>query len=207
MDCAGCDVVVIGGGDTGSDCVGTARRQGAGKIYQLDLMPMPPEKEDKEATWPEWPRILRTSTSHEEGCERMWQTSTKEILLDDKGNVRAVRCVKIEWAKDPATGRFTPKEVPDSAFEIPAQRVFLAMGFTQPSQGLLDAFALAKDARGNALAQPENGMNPFVTSDARVFACGDTRSGQSLVVRALREGLRCADAVDRYLSQPQQEAA
>ena len=207
VDCAGCDVVVIGGGDTGSDCVGTARRQGAGKIYQLDLMPMPPEKEDKEATWPEWPRILRTSTSHEEGCERMWQTSTKEILLDDKGNVRAVRCVKIEWAKDPATGRFTPKEVPDSAFEIPAQRVFLAMGFTQPSQGLLDAFALAKDARGNALAQPENGMNPFVTSDARVFACGDTRSGQSLVVRALREGLRCADAVDRYLSQPQQEAA
>ena len=113
-------------------------------------MPMPPEKEDKEATWPEWPRILRTSTSHEEGCERMWQTSTKEILLDDKGNVRAVRCVKIEWAKDPATGRFTPKEVPDSAFEIPAQRVFLAMGFTQPSQGLLDAFTLAKDARGAA---------------------------------------------------------
>lgn len=194
----GCDVVVVGGGDTGSDCVGIARRQGAGKVYQLDLMPKPADKENKDLTWPDWPKKLRTSTSHEEGCERLWETSTKEILKDDKGAVRAVRCVKLSWTnKD---GRWIPNEVPGSEFEIPAQRVYLAMGFVQPSEGVLKAFGVPTDARGNAKADLENGSNPFATGVERVFACGDTRSGQSLVVRAMSEGRRCARAVDRFLT-------
>lgn len=198
VDCKGCDVVIIGGGDTGSDCVGTARRQGAGKIYQLDLSPMPPEKEDKSQSWPAWPRKLRTSTSQEEGCERLWETSTKEILLNDKGEVRGVRCVKLKWSLG-ADGRFTPAEVPDSSFEIPCQRVLLAMGFQHPAQGLLKAFGIETDARGNAKAGIEGSAAPFATTAPRVFACGDARSGQSLVVRAMSEGRRCARAVDIFL--------
>lgn len=194
----GCDVVVVGGGDTGSDCVGIARRQGAGKVYQLDLMPMPAEKEDKEATWPDWPKKLRTSTSHEEGCERLWETSTKEIVKDEKGAVKAVRCVKLSWAKK--DGRWTPTEVAGSEFEIPAQRVYLAMGFVHPTETVLTAFGVQADARGNAKAAIENGAKPFATSVEGVFACGDTRSGQSLVVRAMSEGRRCARAVDVFLT-------
>lgn len=194
----GCDVVVIGGGDTGSDCVGIARRQGAGKVYQLDLMPKPVAKENKEATWPDWPVKLRTSTSHEEGCERLWETSTKEILKDEKGAVRAVRCVKLSWTKK--DGRWISSEVAGSEFEIAAQRVYLAMGFVHPSESVLTAFGVQKDARGNAKAELENGEKPFNTSVERVFACGDTRSGQSLVVRAMSEGRRCARAVDVFLT-------
>ncbi len=195
----GCDVAIIGGGDTGSDCVGIARRQGAGKIYQIDISDCPPEKEDKDATWPDWPRKLRTSSSQEEGCERLWNTATKEILLNDKGEVRALKCVKLKTKIDPATGRRGFKEVPDSGFEIPVQRVFIAMGFLETSRAVLDAFGVAHDARGNAAAGLENSASPFATSAAGVFACGDARSGQSLVVRAMSEGRRCARAVDLYL--------
>lgn len=195
----GCDVAIIGGGDTGSDCVGIARRQGAGKIYQIDISSCPPEKEDKEATWPDWPRKLRTSTSQEEGCERLWDTATKEILLNDKGEVRALKCVKLKWSIDPETGRRMMQEVPDSGFEIPVQRVFIAMGFLETTRALLDAFEVEHDARGNAKAAIENGDKPFATSVDGIFACGDARSGQSLVVRAMSEGRRCARAVDLYL--------
>lgn len=198
FDCRGCDVVIVGGGDTGSDCVGTARRQGAGRIWQLDLSPMPPEKDDK-SCWPAWPRKLRTSTSHEEGCERLWEASTKEILLNDKGEVRGVRCVKLKWSLGP-DGRFTPSEVPDSAFEIPCQRVLLAMGFMHPAAATLKSFGVETDARGNAKAGVDGSEAPFATSVPGVFACGDTRSGQSLVVRAMSEGRRCARAVDVFLT-------
>lgn len=194
----GCDVVVIGGGDTGSDCVGIARRQGAGKVYQLDLMPRPAAKENKETTWPDWPAKFRASTSHEEGCERLWETSTKEILKDENGAVKAVRCVKLSWTK--RDGRWISSEVPGSEFEIPAQRVYLAMGFVHPSENVLTAFGVDKDVRGNAKAELENGVKPFNTSVERVFACGDMRSGQSLVVRAMSEGRRCARAVDIFLT-------
>lgn len=195
VSCTGCDVAVIGGGDTGSDCVGTARRQGAGKIYQIDLMPCPPEKEDKDAVWPDWPRILRTSTSHEEGCERLWETATKEILLDKNGQVRAIHCVKAKF--DPASRRLV--EVEGSDFEIPVSRVILAMGFVHPSAEPLKALGVALDARGNAAADFDKGDKPFQTSVEGVFACGDTRRGQSLVVHAMAEGRRCARAVDRFL--------
>lgn len=195
VSCAGHDVAVIGGGDTGSDCVGIARRQGAGRIYQIDIGACPPEQEDKEATWPEWPRKLRTSSSHEEGCDRLWETSTKEILLNETGQVRALHCVKVKY--DVQTRRF--EEVEGSDFEIPVGRVFLAMGFMHPDAAILQAFGVQTDMRGNALAQTESSKDPFATSIKGVFACGDTRSGQSLVVRAMSEGRRCARAVDTYL--------
>ncbi len=194
----GCDVAIIGGGDTGSDCVGIARRQGAGKIYQIDISACPPEKEDKELTWPDWPYKLRTSTSQEEGCERLWNTATKRILLNDKGEVRGIECVKLQWEVD-ERGRRISKEVPDSRFEISVSRVFIAMGFLHAAQPLLEVFGVKTDARGNAQAEIETGKHPFATSVEGVFACGDARSGQSLVVRAMSEGRRCARAVDLYL--------
>ena len=195
IDAKGKHVVVIGGGDTGSDCVGIARRQGAESIVQLDIGPCPPLQEDKAATWPDWPRKLRTSSSHEEGCERLWGISTKEILVNDSGAVRGLHCVKVRL--DPATKRLTQE--PGSDFEIAADRVFLAMGFAHPTEELLEAFGIQRDARGNAKAGTETDLRPFESSVAGVFACGDTRSGQSLVVRAMSEGRRCARAVDLYL--------
>lgn len=195
VSCAGCDVAVIGGGDTGSDCVGIARRQGAGKIYQIDIGPQPPEKEDKEAVWPDWPRKLTTSTSHEEGCERMWLTATKEILRDDEGAVRGIRCVKVFYEP----GNRYPTEVEGSDFEIPVSRVFIAMGFFNPSHQVVKAFGVETDVRCNVKANTEAGDHPFATSVEGVFACGDARSGQSLVVRAMSEGRRCARWVDLYL--------
>ncbi len=195
VNCQGCDVAVIGGGDTGSDCVGVARRQGAGRIYQIDIGRCPPEKEDKELTWPDWPLKLRVSSSHEEGCERLWETSTKEILRDEAGRVRALRCVKVSF--DAQTRRFN--EVPGSEFEIPVTCVLLAMGFVEPSRNVLEDFGVATDRRGNAAASLETGEAPFATNVPGVFACGDVRSGQSLVVRAMSEGRRCARAVDLYL--------
>ena len=194
----GCDVAIIGGGDTGSDCVGIARRQDAGKIYQIDISPCPPEKEDKELTWPDWPYKLRTSTSQQEGCERLWSTATKRILLNDNGEVRGIECVKLDWSVD-EHGRRISKEVSNSRFEIAVGRVFIAMGFLHAVPSLLDAFGVQTDARGNAQAQIETGEHPFATSVDGVFACGDARSGQSLVVRAMSEGRRCARAVDLYL--------
>jgi len=184
-------VVVIGGGDTGSDCVGTSNRHGAISVTQFELMPQPPEHENKELTWPDWPLILRTSSSHEEGVERDWSITTKE-LIGENGKVKALKGARVEW-KD---GRM--QEMPDSEFIIPADLVLLAMGFVSPMQKVLDAFGVEKDARGNAKATTD-GEGCYATSKPKVFAAGDMRRGQSLVVWAIREGRQCARAVDEFL--------
>lgn len=184
-------VVVIGGGDTGSDCVGTSNRHGAVSITQFELMPQPPEKEDKNLVWPNWPLKLRTSSSHEEGASRDWSVTTKE-LIGENGKVTALKGARVEW-KD---GKMV--EVPGSEFTIKADLVLLAMGFVSPIQKVLDAFGIEKDARGNAKATTE-GDQSYATSKAKVFAAGDIRRGQSLVVWAIREGRQCARAVDEFL--------
>ncbi|MDP4028443.1 MAG: glutamate synthase subunit beta [Gallionella sp.] len=181
-------VVVIGGGDTGSDCVGTSNRHGAASVTQIEVMPRPPEREDKSLVWPNWPLKLRTSSSHEEGCARDWAIATKEFI-GEKGVLKAIKAVRVEW-KD---GRMS--EIAGSEFELKADLVFLAMGFTHPLQPVLDAFGVEKDARGNAKADTEN----YRTSRDKVFAAGDMRRGQSLVVWAIREGRQCARAVDEFL--------
>ena len=184
-------VVVIGGGDTGSDCVGTSNRHGAVSITQFEVMPQPPKKENKNLVWPNWPLKLRTSSSHEEGCERDWSITTKE-LIGENGKVTALKGAKVEW-KD---GKMV--EVPGSEFTIKADLVLLAMGFVSPMQKVLDAFGVEKDARGNAKATTD-GVGCYTTSKAKVFAAGDMRRGQSLVVWAIREGRQCARAVDEFL--------
>jgi glutamate synthase (NADPH/NADH) small chain len=184
-------VVVIGGGDTGSDCVGTSNRHGAASVSQFEIMPQPPEQENRALTWPNWPIKLRTSSSHEEGCERDWAVVTKRFE-GENGQVKKLIAARVEW-KD---GKMS--EVPDSEFEMPAERVFLAMGFVSPVQKLLDAFGVEKDARGNARATTD-GEGCYATSKSRVFAAGDVRRGQSLVVWAIREGRQCAREVDAFL--------
>jgi glutamate synthase (NADPH/NADH) small chain len=195
-------VVVIGGGDTGSDCVGTSNRHGAKSVTQFELLPQPPAKENKEMTWPYWPVKLRTSSSHEEGVTRDWSVTTKRFEGDGKGNVRALVAARVEFQKDPATGAQKMVEVPGSEFEIPADLVLFAMGFVAPVASVLELFGVEKDARGNARAATEesrSGPRPYATSVAKVFAAGDMRRGQSLVVWAIREGRQCARAVDEFL--------
>ncbi len=184
-------VVVIGGGDTGSDCVGTSNRHGAAGVTQFELMPMPPEHENKPLVWPYWPTKLRTSSSHEEGCERDFAVATKR-LEGKNGKVEKLIAARVEW-KD---GKMV--EVPDSEFEIKADLVLLAMGFVAPVGSVLDAFGVDKDARGNAKATTD-GDGCYQTSLPKVFAAGDMRRGQSLVVWAIREGRQCARAVDEFL--------
>ena len=184
-------VVVIGGGDTGSDCVGTSNRHGAASVTQFELMPMPPEQENKALTWPYWPTKLRTSSSHEEGCERDFAVATKEFI-GKNGKVKALKACRLEF-KD---GKMS--EVPGSEFEIKADLVLFAMGFTQPVGGVLEAFGVDKDARGNAKASTD-GAGSYTTNVPKVFAAGDMRRGQSLVVWAIREGRQCARAVDEFL--------
>ncbi len=184
-------VVVIGGGDTGSDCVGTSNRHGAASISQFELMPQPPEHENKLMTWPNWPLKLRTSSSHEEGCERDWAVGTK-AFLGENGKLTAVQAVRLEW-KD---GKMV--EIAGSEFEIKADLVLFAMGFVSPIQKVLDAFGVEKDQRGNAKATTD-GVGCYATSKAKVFAAGDMRRGQSLVVWAIREGRQCAREVDEFL--------
>lgn len=195
-------VLIIGGGDTGSDCLGTAIRQGAQEVLQIDLGPKPPETYDKSTVWPEWPRVLRTSTSQEEGGERDYAVSTKEFLGDENGRVRGVKAVRLDWSKDPVSGRYIFKEIEGSEFEIEADLVLLAMGFLQPSSPVMKAFDVKTDRRGNAQAAYE-GEDAFKTNIPKVFAAGDCRRGQSLVVRALAEGRRCAEAVDKFLKDEQ----
>ena len=185
-------VVVIGGGDTGSDCVGTSNRHGAASVTQFELMPMPPEQENKALTWPYWPYKLRTSSSHDEGCSRDFAVATKSLIGDGKGNIKALQAVRVEW-KD---GKMV--EVAGSEFEMPADLVFLAMGFTNPVGSLLEAFSVDKDPRGNAKATTD-GDGCYATNVAKVFAAGDVRRGQSLVVWAIREGRQCAREVDNFL--------
>ena len=184
-------VVVIGGGDTGSDCVGTSNRHGALSITQFELMPQPPAKENKELVWPNWPLKLRTSSSHEEGANRDWSITTKE-LIGENGKVTALKGCKVEW-KD---GRMS--EVAGSEFTIKADLVLLAMGFVSPMQKVLEAFGVEKDTRGNAKATTD-GADSYKTNKDKVFAAGDMRRGQSLVVWAIREGRQAARAVDEYL--------
>ncbi len=194
IDAAGLDVVVIGGGDTGSDCVGTARRQGAGSITQIEILPEPPPERAVEDPWPTWPSIMRTSTSHEEGCERMWSVVTKEFLGFDI-HVRAVRCVHIEWSEPDEHGRRTFEEVSDTQFELPAQLVLLALGFLRTEHGkLVRDMDLDRDARGHIVVD-----EAYRTSAESVFAAGDATTGASLVVRAISHGRRAAESVDRYL--------
>jgi glutamate synthase (NADPH/NADH) small chain len=192
-------VVVIGGGDTGSDCVGTSNRHGAASIAQFELLPMPPEHEDKPSVWPYWPIKLRTSSSHEEGCERDWSVATKRFI-GSNGAVEKIVAVRVEW-KDQG-GQMQMQEVPGSEFEMKADLVLLAMGFISPTQnGLLEQFAalgVEKDQRQNVKAVTEGTM-AYQTTNPKVFAAGDMRRGQSLVVWAIREGRQCARSVDEYL--------
>ena len=190
LSAKGKHVIVIGGGDTGSDCVGTSNRQGAASVTQLEIMPQPPEREEKATTWPHWPVKLRTSSSHEEGAERDWAVLTKRVLPNDEGDVGALECVRIEWQD----GRFV--EVPDSAFTLKADLILLAMGFVGPTRrGLLDRAGVDLDERGNVAADTDR----YSASVDNVFACGDMRRGQSLVVWAIREGRQAARAVDEAL--------
>jgi glutamate synthase (NADPH) small chain len=195
-------VVVIGGGDTGSDCVGTSNRQGAQSVTQIELLPQPPDHENRPLTWPYWPLKLRTSSSHEEGVERDWSIVTKSFKAGpgrEKDRVKAIVAVRVEWKKDDATGATKLVEIDGSAFEIPADLVLLAMGFTGPvTAGLVDGLGVDKDQRGN-VAAPTEGQRGYRTSDEQVFAAGDMRRGQSLVVWAIREGRQCARAVDEFL--------
>jgi glutamate synthase (NADPH/NADH) small chain len=182
-------VVVIGGGDTGSDCVGTSIRQGAASVTQIEIMPKPPEKEDKALTWPDWPMKLRTSSSHEEGCERDWAILTKRVV-GRSSQVTGLECIRVEWVD----GRM--QEIAGSEFTLKADLIFLAMGFLGPKkQGLLDQAGVDLDARGNVFADTFS----YRTTDPKIFACGDMRRGQSLVVWAIREGRQAARAVDEML--------
>ena len=191
INAQGKHVVVIGGGDTGSDCVGTSNRHGALSVTQLEVMPKPPVQEDKAMTWPYWPLKLRTSSSHEEGCVREFAVSTKEFI-GENGKLTALKLVKVEF-KD---GKLV--EIPGSEFELKADLVFLAMGFTQPLAKVLDSFGVEKDGRGNIKATTD-GAGCYATSVPKVFAAGDMRRGQSLVVWAIREGRQCAREVDQFL--------
>jgi glutamate synthase (NADPH/NADH) small chain len=187
----GKDVVVIGGGDTGSDCVGTSNRHGAKSVTQFELMPMPPDHEDKPLVWPYWPTKLRTSSSHEEGCEREFAIATKEFI-GEGGKVKALKAVRVDWQD----GRMV--EVPGTEQVIPAGLVLLAMGFVSPVASTLEAFGVQRDGRGNARAHVD-AVGGYATTVPKVFAAGDMRRGQSLVVWAIREGRQAARAVDEFL--------
>jgi len=188
-------VVVIGGGDTGSDCIGTSVRQGAASIAQLEILPKPPERENKALIWPDWPMKLRTSSSQEEGCDRDWAVLTKRAIGED-GRVTALECVRVDWAKN-ADGRFVMQEIPQSCFTLRADLVLLAMGFLGPRRsGMVEQSAVELDPRSNVRANTVD----YRTSAAKIFAAGDMRRGQSLVVWAIREGRQCARAIDEFLT-------
>lgn len=189
----GKNVVVIGGGDTGADCVGTSNRHGAKSVTQLEIMPMPPKERDV-ATWPNWPMILRTSSSHEEGCEREWAVNTKAFLGDEEGRLRALQIVKVEWSMDEETGRYSFQEVPGSEQEIPCELALIAAGFLHPQrEGMLEQLGLELTDRGNVKDEG------YQTNLEKVFVAGDMRRGQSLVVWAISEGREAARAVDAFL--------
>ncbi len=189
LTATGKHVIVIGGGDTGSDCVGTSNRQGAASVTQIEIMPKPPIKEDKALSWPDWPLKLRTSSSHEEGCERDWAINARRVI-GENGRVTGLECVRIDWS----SGQMA--DVPGSEFVLPADLILLAMGFVGPIKpGMVEQSEVALDVRGNVAAN----VSDYHTSQMNVFACGDMRRGQSLVVWAIREGRQCARAVDLHL--------
>jgi glutamate synthase (NADPH) small chain len=185
--------VVIGGGDTGSDCIGTSIRQGAASVTQIEILPKPPEKENKMMTWPLWPNKLRTSSSQQEGCERHWSVNTTSVTGKD-GKITHLNAVEVEWKQE--NGQWKMGDKADSAFTLQADLVLLAMGFVHPvHDGLLQELGVERDLRGNIKANEKQ----YQTSIDKVFAAGDGRRGQSLVVWAIREGRQAARAVDEYL--------
>ena len=192
----GKNVLVIGGGDTGSDCVGTSHRQGALSVTQIEIMPKPPVGDNPDTPWPYWPVVLKTSSSHEEGCDRRWLLDTRRFIADGKGHVSEVEVEEVEWEKDPATGRMNLIHTGRTS-TIKAELVLLAMGFTNPvAEGLLDSLGVEKDARGNVRIDPAT----RATSIEKVFAAGDVASGASLVVRCIAAGRDAAKGIDKYLS-------
>ncbi|MFT7249781.1 MAG: glutamate synthase (NADPH/NADH) small chain, partial [Arcticibacterium sp.] len=192
LSATGKSVVVIGGGDTGSDCVGTSNRHGAKEIHQIEIMPMPPLERAESTPWPLWPMQLRTSSSHMEGADRNWQVNTKEFVGDSDGNLKALKLVNIEWVKD--NGRMVMKEIPGTEKEVPCELALIAAGFLHPQQeGLLNDLGVDYDQRGNINAPK------YQTSNEKIFAAGDMRRGQSLVVWAISEGREAAREVDKYL--------
>ncbi len=194
LSAKGKHVVVIGGGDTGSDCVGTSNRHGAASVTQFEIMPQPPVKENKQLVWPDWPLKLRTSSSHQEGCERDWSVQTKRAI-GENGKITALECVRVDWQLGDG-GKMNLVEVPGSEFTLKADLVLLAMGFVGPRKaGLVEQSGVELDARGNVKAPLTN----YQTSKSKIFACGDMRRGQSLVVWAIREGRQCARGVDEFL--------
>ncbi|MBF0125899.1 MAG: glutamate synthase subunit beta [Magnetococcales bacterium] len=188
-------VVVIGGGDTGADCVGTSIRQGATSVTQIELLPKPPKDRAPETPWPLWPNVLRTSTSHQEGCERMWSIQTKSFQGTDRGQVKGVHCARLHWVEREDGGRPQMHELPGSDFYLEADLILLAMGFLHPVKaGLLESLGVALDGRGNVKVDPH-----FMTSVQGIFAAGDMATGQSLVLRAIDSGRKAAVGVDAWL--------
>ena len=199
VSAAGKKVVVIGGGDTGSDCIGTARRQGAAEVVQLEILPEPPATRSESTPWPQWPLMLRESSSHKEGALRRWSVDTTGFTGED-GVVKQVNCVEVEWAYDEAAGQVCPRRVEGSDFSVDAELVLIAMGFVAPSRiGLVEALGIAKDPRG-FIARDERHM----TSVEGVFVTGDMRNGASLVVHAIADGMQTARNVMSHLSAPRQ---
>jgi len=194
VSAAGKHVVVIGGGDTGSDCIGTSNRHGAESVTQIEILPAPPEKPNKLLVWPNWPMKMRTSTSQEEGCERDFAVTTKRFI-GENGKVTAIECARVDWKQDD-NGQWQMTEIPGSEFTLKADLVLLAMGFVHPvHEGMIEELGVEKDPRGNVAANTDD----YSTSLDKVFAAGDMRRGQSLVVWAIREGRQCARAVDEFL--------
>lgn len=186
-------VVIIGGGDTGADCLGVSIRQGAKEIVQLELMPKPPESRTEDMPWPEWPMILRNNTAHEEGGERQWSVATKYFIGNDENNVSEIHCINLEWVEE--DGRKKMKEIEGSDFVLKADLVLFAMGFLHPEHGeLVQQFSLELDGRGNIKTDDE-----YMTSLPGVFSAGDMRTGQSLVCRAISDGRECAEMIDEFL--------
>src|SRR5882757_2390376 len=199
LSAKGRHVVVIGGGDTGSDCIGTSNRHGAASVTQFEILPQPPAKENKMLVWPDWPLKLRTSSSQQEGCDRDWSVQTKRAIGDSNdgrgGKITALECVRVDWQIGDG-GQMKLVEVPGSEFTLKADLVLLAMGFVGPKKaGLVEQAGVELDARGNVKAPLTN----YQTSKAKIFSCGDMRRGQSLVVWAIREGRQCARGVDEFL--------
>jgi glutamate synthase (NADPH/NADH) small chain len=192
----GKQVVVIGGGDTGSDCIGTSNRQRAKSITQFELLPKPPATRNKQMPWPTYPLLLKTTSSHEEGCERKWSVTTKEFINDGKGKLKALKIADVEWSSH-SDGSFKGFiEVPGTVRELPCELALLAMGFLYPQKdGLLKELSLETDQKGNVITDEKS----YQTRMPKVFSCGDMRRGQSLVVWAISEGRECARNVDTFL--------
>jgi len=192
----GKDVIVIGGGDTGSDCIGTSNRQGARSVMQFEIMPMPTTQRTSNMPWPTYPTLLKVTSSHEEGCERAWGVNSKEFILDESGQLKGLLVVDVQWDIDPTGRPLNFKEIPGTERELPCQLVLLAMGFLHPQkEGLLEKLGVELDARGNVKAEE----GKYQTNIAKIFAAGDMRRGQSLVVWAISEGREAARKVDEYL--------